>query len=90
MAAVQWLCGKPLPVVCKKNPNLYIYAAKNENAMSVLLLNIHMDSIDRPVLELDRAYKHISGVNCVATLEGNKVYLSEMQPYAMSAFEVSN
>ena len=88
MAAVEWMCGKKLPVTCKKNPNLYIYAAKSGNAMSVLLLNIHMDSIDRPVLELDGEYKTIRAVNCTATLEGNKVTLSGIEPYGMAAFEV--
>ena len=72
------------------NPNLYLYAAESDHAMSVLLLNLHMDCIDRPVLELNREYKHVRGVNCVATLEGDKVYLSEMQPYSMAAIEVSN
>jgi hypothetical protein len=88
MNAVEWMCGKPLPVTCKKNPGLYIYTAKSETAMSVLLLNIHMDSIEQPVVELDGAYRKIRTVNCTAVLEGNKVTLSELHPYSMAAFEV--
>lgn len=86
--AIEWMCGHRLPVTCLRNPNLYVYTAKKDGAMSVLLLNIFIDGIDRPVLELDGEYKHIRGVNCVATLEGNKVYLSEIEPYGMAAFEV--
>ena len=57
--AIEWMGNKPLPAKSKKNPNLYIYTAKDENAMSVLLLNVHLDSIDDPVVELDREYKEI-------------------------------
>lgn len=86
--AIEWMCGKPLPAKSKKNPNLYIYAAKDEEAMSVLLLNIHLDSIDEPVVELDKDYKEIKCVNCTGRIEGNKVYLSEISSYGMAAFEV--
>ena len=86
--AVEWMCGKSLPAKSNKNPNLYIYAAKDEKAMSVLLLNIHLDSIDKPVVELDKEYTEIKCVNCSGRIEGNKVYLSEIQGYGMAAFEV--
>ena len=88
--AIEWMCGHRLPVTCLRNPNLYVYTAKGSGAMSVLLLNIFMDGIDQPVLQLDGEYKHIRAVNCTATLDGDKVYLSEMQPYSMAAIEVSN
>ena len=88
MEAIEWMCGKPLPVKCQKNPNLYVYAAKDENAMSVMLLNIHLDSIDHPVLELDREYTEIKCVNCSAEIRGKQIYLSDVQGYGMAAFEV--
>lgn len=88
MAAIEWMCGKKLPVKCPKNPSLYVYTAKKDGAMSVLLLNLHMDSIDPPVLELDKEYTSIKTVNCTGTLEGNRVVLSELHPYSMAAFEV--
>jgi hypothetical protein len=82
------MCGKPLPAKSKKNPNLYIYTAKAQNAMSVLLLNVHLDSIDEPVIVLDKDYSDIKFVNCNGRIEGNKVYLSPIQSYGMAAFEV--
>lgn len=88
VAAMEWMCGHRLPVTCLRNPNLYVYAAKDDEAMSVLLLNIFMDSIDQPVLQLDKEYKSIRGLNCKATLKGDKVILSEIEPYGMAAFEV--
>lgn len=89
MATIPWMCGRKLPVTCRKNPNLYVYTAKKGNAMSVLLLNLHMDSIDLPILELDQTYTSIKTVNCAAAVEGDKVTLSELHPYSMAAFEVS-
>ena len=86
--AIEWMGNKPLPAKSKKNPNLYIYTAKDEGAMSVLLLNVHLDSIDDPVIELDKEYKEIKLVNCDGRIEGNKVYLSDIQGYGMAAFEV--
>ena len=86
--AIEWMCGHRLPVTCLRNPNLYVYTAKKDGAMSVLLLNIFIDGIDRPVLELDGEYKTIRTLNCTATLEGNKVTLSNIEPYGMAAFEV--
>jgi hypothetical protein len=86
--SIEWMCGKPLPAKSKKNPNLYIYTAKAQNAMSVLLLNVHLDSIDEPVIVLDKDYSEIKFVNCNGRIEGNKVYLSPIDSYGMAAFEV--
>ena len=86
--AIEWMCGKSLPAKSRKNPNLYIYTAKDECAMSVLLLNIHLDSIDEPVVELDREYSEIKCINCTGGIDGNKVYLSGIEGYGMAAFEV--
>lgn len=40
---IEYLCGKRLPAVCEKNPNLYILTAKGDGKMSVLMLNIFAD-----------------------------------------------
>jgi len=88
LAAMEWLCGKKLPVTCPKNPGLYLLTAKKDGVMAVLLLNIHMDSIDQPILELDGEYRSIRSLGCTATLEKNRVILSELGPYSMAAFEV--
>lgn len=63
--------------------------AKNEKAMSVLLINIFMDDIDDPIITLDKAYKSIKFVNCNGYIKSNNVYLSDIQPYGFAAFEVS-
>lgn len=86
--AIEWMCKKSLPAKSKKNPNLYVYTAKDEKSMSVLLLNVHLDSIDDPIVELDKEYNEIKCVNCEGRIVGNKVYLSDIQGYGMAAFEV--
>ena len=86
--AIEWMCGKRLPAKALKNPNLYIYTAKDVSSMSVLLLNIHLDSIDEPVIELDHVYTNIKCVNCTGVIEGDRVRLSPIPGYGMAAFEV--
>ena len=89
--AIKWLCEKPLPAFCGKNPFLYILASKNnENkAMSVALFNINIDEIIKPEIILDKEYSDIRFIGCDGKLEGSKVILSGyIEPYGIAAFEV--
>ena len=79
---------RKLPAVCGKNPNLYLLAAKNEKAMSVLIINAFMDEVENPVIVLDKEYGKIKFVNCSGRLKENKIYLSEIPSYGFAAFEV--
>ncbi len=85
--AIEWL-GKRLPAVCVENPNLYILAAKNDDAMSVMLANVFLDDVLEPEITLDKEYNEIKFVNCCGELKGDKVYLSDIAPYGFAAFEV--
>lgn len=88
--AIPWLCGKPLPAVCPKNPYLYIISARDgEEKLSVALINSFEDEIQTPTVTLDRAYASIRFVNCTGELRGNTVTLSEISPYGFAAFEVT-
>ncbi len=86
--AVKWMTGKALPAYCYGNPDLYIMAKKNENAMAVGLWNIFADTVINPVVELDESYKEISFINCTGRIEGDKVYLSDISPFSFAGFEV--
>ncbi len=86
--AIRWLDGKELPAVCEKNPNLYILAATDEEAMSVALMNVFLDEMIDPVIRLDKVYSEIRFVNCSGRLEGDTVYLTEIPAYGFAAFEV--
>ncbi len=85
---IEKLGGRKLPAKSFKNPNLYIIAAKNDKSMSVALANIFPDDIFSPEIILDREYSQIKFINCTGTLDGNKVILSDMNPYAFAMFEV--
>lgn len=87
--AIEWICGKRLPAVTLKNPNLYLLASKNDSAMSVALANVHLDDVYDPVITLDTSYKNIRFINCTGTLEGDKVYIDHIPPYGFAAFEVT-
>lgn len=83
----EWM-GKKLPAVCPKNPNLFILAAKNNEAMSVMLANVYLDDVLEPEVVLDKEYSEIKFVNCSGKLMGDKVVLSDIAPYGFAAFEV--
>lgn len=83
----KWLCGRKLPAVCTGNPNLYIMTAKDEKSVSVLLVNICMDEIDKPEITLDRKYGKIKFVGCNGELNGDTVNLTKLAPYGFAAFE---
>lgn len=89
-SAVEWVGQKKLPIVLKKNPNLYIMTAKSkdENALSVLLINSFTDDIYAPVAKLDGEYKTVKFVNGNGELKGNKLYLNDISPYGFVAFEL--
>jgi len=86
--AIPWLCGKKLPAVTLKNPNVYVLTKKNENAMAVALANVHLDDVLQPQIKLDKAYGEIRFLNCSGKLEGDTVTLSDIPPYGFAAFEV--
>ena len=86
--AIERLSGKKLPAVCKKNPDLYMLAAKDENSMSIALFNLHLDDVFEPEIKLDKCYSEIRFVGCSGTLDGDTVRLSDIPPYGSVAFEV--
>lgn len=85
---IAYLCGKKLPAVCAKNPNLYMLAAKDDKALSVLMLNILADDITAPVVTLDKEYKTAKFINCNGVLNGDKLELDYIAPYGFAAFEL--
>ena len=81
--------GEKLPAYSYGNPDLYILAKKSGGEMSVGLWNIFADSIEKPEIMLDAEYSEIEFINCEGKLCGDKVYLSEINPYAFAGFTVS-
>lgn len=85
---IPWLSGKRLPAYAYGNPYLYIQCKANESAMAVGLWNFFADTVIDPVIELDKSYKNIQFINCSGKLIDNKVYLTDILPFAFVGFEV--
>lgn len=85
---IEYLSGKKLPAYTYGNPSMYIQCKKDENSMAVGLWNFFCDVAIDTVVELDKEYSEIKFLNCEGKLEGDRVYLSDIVPYAFCAFEV--
>ena len=87
--AAKDLSGTPLPASIRGCPDLYMMCKRSEDGeLAVGLWNIFADSIQEPVITLDKAYKDIRFINCTGKLDGNKVSLSRMEPFAFAGFAV--
>ena len=85
---VAWLSGEKLPAYTYGNPALYTQAKKGENSLAVGLWNFYADIAINPVIELDKTYSSVRFINCDGKLDGDKVYLTDISPYAFVGFEV--
>ncbi len=89
--AVEWLCDRPLPAACLKNPWLYMQTKRNEDegSLAVGLYNVNADEIIDAEIVLDRSYSEIDFLNCSGPICGNTVRLSgEIEPFGFAAFSV--
>lgn len=85
---IPWLSGNKLPAYVYGNPSLYIQCKKNNDAMAVGLWNFFADTAIEPKVELDKEYKEITFINCNGRLEGDKVVLTDIEPFGFVGFEV--
>lgn len=81
--------GTPLPAYSHGNPNLYIQTKRGtDGSLSVGLWNIFADGIFTPTVELDASYGSIECFGCTGRVDGNRVVLSDMQPFSFAGFTV--
>ena len=87
--AIEWACGKRLPAVTYKNPNLYLLTSKgNDGSMAIAIANVYLDEIDELEITLDKEYSHLECTNANAKLVGNKVIIDHVPPYGFVLLEV--
>jgi len=77
-----------LPAVISGNPDLYVICKRDENSMAVGLFNIFADGIISPEITLEGEYQSIECINCTGKIEGNKVTLTDIPPFAFAGFNV--
>lgn len=85
---IPWLSGSKLPAYIYGHPSMYLQCKKDEKAMAVGLWNFFADTAIEPVVELEGVFRDIRFINCTGRLEKNKVYLSDIPPFAFAGFEV--
>jgi hypothetical protein len=85
---IPWLSGKKLPAYVYGHPSLYMQTKEKDGAMAVGLWNFFADTAIDPVVELGKDYSDIKFINCEGQLNGNKVYLNNISPFAFVGFEV--
>ena len=88
--AIETMSGEKLPAYSFGNPDLYIMCKESEGKKAVGLFNIFADGIYDGTVELDKKYKTIEFINCKGELKGDKVKISEIQPFSFAGFEVRN
>ena len=85
---IEWLIDRPLPIICEKNPGLYLLCREGEDFLTVGLFNCFADPIDAPTLTAERAYSSLACVGCTGTVEGNTVTLSPLPPFSFAAVKL--
>lgn len=83
-----WLSGKRLPAYVYGSPYLYLQCKRGDGGTSVGLWNFFADIAMTPVVELGEAYEKIRFINCNGRLEGDRVYLDDIPPFAFAGFEL--
>ena len=73
--------NKPLPAVCKGNPDLYIMCREDEEELSIGLWNFFADAIEEPCIELSENFSSAEFVNCTGRLEQGKIHLSKLSAF---------
>ncbi len=73
---IPWLSGKELPIICEKNPQLYLMARREKDSLSIALLNCFADQVLYPTIKLSESFSAIECFGCEATLEGNRVIIT--------------
>lgn len=85
---IPWLSGQKLPAYVYGHPSLYMQCKSHENNMSVGLWNFFADTAISPIIELHQKYSEIEFTNCTGKLLGDKVHLSDIQPFDFAGFSV--
>ena len=86
----EWIdsLGKKLPASMHGNPDCYMLCKENEDGKAVWIGNFFADECTNTTVVLDREYKKIEFINCNGSLNGDKVELNYIAPFASVGFEV--
>ena len=88
----EWIAsiGKRLPASMHGNPDCYMLCKRGEGSAAVWIGNFFADECLNTTVVLDGKYENIEFINCSGRLEGDRVVLDYVAPYASVGFVVSN
>ena len=81
--------GKQLGFTVCTSPDLYTIAKEGDGKIAVGLWNFSADAVEEPFIELtgEKDSRVVSVIGCEATVEGNRISLSRIEPYGFAAVE---
>ena len=86
--ALEWLCGKKLPAVCKGHPDLYILTKEKGKTLSVGLWNFFPDKIYSAKVELPEEIASFKIFGADAKADGNILTVDKIEAYGFAAAEI--
>ncbi|MBQ7983382.1 MAG: hypothetical protein IJ302_07425, partial [Clostridia bacterium] len=80
--------GADFPLCHADAPFLYMLARRDENALSVYLMNAYEDAVFAPEVIVGPGYTRAEAFDGTAVLDGDKVTLSDIPAFGFAAFTV--
>ena len=80
--------GKKLPASMHGNPDCYMLCKEGEPGKAIWIGNFFADECMNTTVILDKEYVEIEFINCSGKLNGCKVEIDHISPYASVGFEV--
>ena len=80
--------GKRLPASLLGNPDCYLLCKEGQGSRSVFIGNFFPDACMNTTVTLDRPFKHVDFIGCHGRMEGKRVILDGIAPFATLGFTV--
>lgn len=88
IADIEWLTGKKPAAVLRGQPDFYLLTKEDETETAIAFVNISLDELYDPVIELDRTYASAEFIGCTGKLEGDRILLADLPAAAFGAIRL--
>ena len=80
--------GKTLPAFLPGCPEAYLLCSEDDSEKAVLIGNFFEDGIENAEITVGEGYRRAEFANCAGRLDGNRVVIERIAPFACAAFRV--
>ncbi|MBR4726697.1 MAG: hypothetical protein IK080_02285 [Clostridia bacterium] len=80
--------GSALPALLAGCPEAYLLCSEDENEKAVLVGNFFDDGIENAQIEIGAGWQSADFANCAGRLDGSRVVIDRIAPFACAAFRV--